>query len=148
MKAINYLIILAASVFIFSACTKEIAGPTGPNGAQGAQGAASSYKVVIDSILPGSGGPNQWSLSGSGAYFYTINNITWLTASNSSIVEVYFSYNLGTTATYYEIPLPNALQTGDYLDFNYSNYIVNLVYTFGTAPAQQIYVKIVIITQP
>lgn len=142
MKAINYLIILAASIFIFSSCSKQVAGPTGPTGPQGPQGSSSSYYVIVDSIQP-----VQWSFNGT-SYFYTISPVNYLKASNYNIVEVYYSLTLGATATYYELPLPNALAPTDYLDFDYSNYIVNLIYTFGSAPTQQIYVKIVIITQP
>ncbi len=143
MKAIKYLIILSVTVFIFSACTKQIAGPTGPAGAQGPQGPSSSYKVIVDSIQP-----VQWTLNGGGSFYYTISPVPYLTTSNFNIVEVYYSLTLGTTATFYELPISNALAANDNLDFNYSNYIVNILYTFGTAPSQEIYVKIVIITQP
>jgi hypothetical protein len=144
MKAINYLLILAASVFVFTSCTKDVAGPTGPTGPQGAQGASSSYHVMVDSIQPVA-----WVSNGNNIYSFTINPVNYLTTSNSNIVEVYYSLSLGQTATYYELPLSPGFTTTDWLNFDYSNYIVNIIYTSSTsAPTQEIYVKVVIITQP
>ncbi|HSY77440.1 MAG TPA: hypothetical protein VK890_11315 [Bacteroidia bacterium] len=142
MKAINYLIILAVSVCIFNSCTKDVAGPTGPTGPQGAQGPSSSYKVTIDSIQP-----SQWLSSGS-QYYFTIAPVTYLTTSNSNIVEVYYSLSLGQLGVYYELPLSPNFSSADWLYFDYSNYEVNMLYLGSTAPSQQIYVKIIIITQP
>ncbi len=141
MKAINYIIILAASVFIFNSCTKDVAGPTGPTGPQGNQGSASSYALTIDSIQP-----SQWL--GSGPYYFTIAPVSYLTTSNSNIVEVYYSLSLGQLGVYYELPLSPNFTTADWLYFNYSNYEVNVLYAGTAAPTQQIYVKVVIISQP
>ncbi len=142
MKAIKYLIILAVSVCIFSSCSKQVAGPTGPTGPQGTQGPASSYKVTVDSIQP-----SQWLSSGS-QYYFTIAPVTYLTTSNSNIVEVYYSTSLGQLGVYYELPLSPNFNAGDWLYFDYSNYEVNVLYASNSAPSQQIYVKVVIISQP
>lgn len=148
MKAIKYIFILAVSAFIFNACTKDVAGPTGPTGAAGAQGASSSYYVAIDSVesYPGAG---SWSTS-NGIYYFTITNIMGLTNPNSSIVDVYYSTSLNKLSSiWYPLPISSAFQTGDVVQYYFETYTVTVQYISGNPPpAQKLYFKVVIITEP
>jgi len=148
MKAFKYIFILTASALILGSCTKQVAGPAGPNGQQGAQGAASSYTVYVDSV-PASG-TGTWAVDPAiNGYSFTMNNIAGLTNPGTSIVNVYFATSLNTlSAIWYGMPVSNSLQAGDIMQFYYETYSVTAQYIFTAPPAQKIYFKVVIITQP
>jgi hypothetical protein len=149
MKAINYLIILSASLCIFNSCTKDVAGPTGPQGKQGAQGPSSSYYVTIDSIAVGS---TSWVSSqttgGASDYIFTIYPVNGLTTASNSIVEVYYSETNNSFSSWYELPAVNTLVAGDGFNFYFYNYNVVIEYLYGSAPTSNIYFKVVVITPP
>ena len=145
MKAIKYIIILTASIFVFNSCTKQVAGPTGPQGAQGPQGASSSYNVTIDSINPAT--PNVWTSIGTNEFGATVDNIKALSSPNLSIVEVYCATSYNQLATWQELGTANVFSAGDALNFSYTVNQVELEYFFATAPTQMLYVKIVVINQ-
>ena len=145
MKAINYLIIITASVFVFSSCTKQVAGPTGPTGKTGAQGPAAQYTVVFDSVLN-----TNWV--GSNPYTFTIP-VNTIALSNYNIVEVYYSADQIQNKTYTEMPVGNAFNAGDYFFFSYTTYNVYIQYDNSTSNAAAaagtyMYFKVVVITQP
>lgn len=148
MKAMKYLFIIAASAFIFNACTKDVAGPTGPTGPQGPQGASSSYNVTIDSSeVTGSWVPD---LSAPVSTFnFTINNVNGLTNPGNSIVDVYYATSLNKlSAQYYVLPCGNTLQSMDWFQYYYAISSVTVQYVFSSPPSQKLYFKVVVITQP
>ncbi|HTA28785.1 MAG TPA: hypothetical protein VK809_13415 [Bacteroidia bacterium] len=145
MKAINYLILLSASILVFASCSKQIAGPTGPTGPAGAQGPAASYTVVFDSVASAGWG-------GTGPYTFSIP-VNAISTTNYNIVEVYYSINQGSNKTYTEMPVANAFATGDYFFFSYTIYQVNIQYdnsgsNAASTAAPYVYFKVVVITQP
>jgi len=141
---------LAAVAFTFNSCTKEIAGPTGPAGAQGAQGPSSNFYTIVDSIKASAWIP----VSAISSYEYTLQPINALTSPNTSDVDVYFSQTYSPTnggyAQWFDMPVSNALVSGDMFYFSYSTYAVTVwYYNTSSAPANPyIYFKIVIITNP
>lgn len=146
MKAIKYITILVASIFVFNSCTKQVAGPAGPTGATGSQGPSASYSVTIDSINGGLS-PSPWGQVGSNFVAY-INNVKALTTPNNSIVEVYISQTYNQFSTWYELPVANFLQATDAFSFSYELYTVNIQYAFTSAPTGWLYFKVVVINQP
>jgi len=149
MKAINYLILLAASVFIFSSCTKEVQGPTGLTGPQGPQGPSSSYAVTIDSAAPNQSPNGAWNFnSTTGAYNIVVYPVNGLASPNNSIVEVYYSDTYNSFSNWYELPVTNSLSNTGTFNFYYTTYSVYVQYTAATAPTAELYFKVVVITQP
>jgi hypothetical protein len=149
MNSIKYLFVLAAFGFTFSSCTKQEAGPTGPQGPQGSQGPSSNFYTVVDSVSTA-----QWiSVSAINAYKYTFTPINNLTSPNTSDVDVYLSQTYSPTngayAQWFDLPVSNALVSGDNFDFSYNTYNLTIWYTNSAAPANAyLYFKIVIITNP
>lgn len=149
MKAIKYLSILAVAAFVFNACTKDVAGPTGPQGAQGPQGPSSSYYTTIDSAPATSNAWPQDNAAPTTTYNFTINGVKGLTSPNTSIVDVYVATTLNKlNTTYYPLPAANVLTAGDAVDYFYYGYTVTVQYINSNIPAQELYFKVVVITQP
>jgi hypothetical protein len=150
MKTLNYLIIILACTLISNSCTKDVAGPTGPQGQTGPQGPSSSYYVTIDSVAAGS---TLWSestnIAGTTIYTLQVYPTKGLTSPINSIVEVYYSTTYNTQSTWYELPIGNALSSGDAFDFYYKTYNTYIEYINSTPPANPwIYFKVVVITNP
>jgi hypothetical protein len=141
MKILKYITILAVAIIFFDSCTKQVAGPAGPTGANGAQGAAAAYSVTIDSVMPPS-----WVSTGT-TFNFTIP-VASMTSPNNSIVEVYYATSYNELSTWYELPISNALIATDNFDFLFYLYNVTILYTYSSAPTQQLYFKVVVINQP
>ncbi len=144
MKAINYLVILSASLCIFNSCTKDVAGPAGPTGPPGAQGASASYYVTIDSVAA-----TIWQPDGTGTFYDAQISVPSLTSPNNSIVEVYFSQTYNAHSTWYALPAYNTPVGGSGDEFQFYYYLYNVVIEYSpSAPLQQLYFKVVVITNP
>ncbi|HTA27118.1 MAG TPA: hypothetical protein VK809_04985, partial [Bacteroidia bacterium] len=110
-------------------------GPSGTNGTNG----ATNMKVYIDSIPASSVG---WSADISGYYSPIAESAISVGDSDNVIVSV--ATSLEVNAVWYPLAYSNLLSTGDQMEYTYQRGGFTLYYTFATAPAQMIYVKIIV----
>lgn len=143
MKAIKYLSILATSVLIFNACTKQVAGPTGPTGSTGLQGPSAAGYVTIDTIVASkwASGPNP------SEYITSVGNITGLTSPNADAVYVYCSTSFNSLSTWQGLEAYSVFVPTDYLTCSYSTNVVMLQYYGSSAPSSVLFLKTVVIPE-
>lgn len=139
MKAIKYIFIFTASLFIFNSCTKQVAGPQGTQGPQGPQGPSAGYTVTLDSVK-GTGA--SWPQT-NGLYTATLTNIAGLTDPNYCIVQVYVSTSYNALSTWTPLPAANFLAPNDAMSFYYTTNRVVIQYT-PSQPTQELYFKTVV----
>jgi hypothetical protein len=137
---LNLFFIAAISLLV--SCAKQ--GPIGPTGEQGPSGTngtngATNMKVYIDSIPASSVG---WSADISGYYSPIAESAISVGDSDNVIVSV--ATSLDVNAVWYPLAYSNLLSTGDQMEYTYQRGGFTLYYTYATAPAQMIYVKIIV----
>lgn len=128
---------LAASVFIFTGCSKT--GPPGPQGAQGPQGPQGNANVLASDPFTVS----SWTSDATGYYVSRTSPDITTDIVDYGVVSLFKSYG-----TYEWSPLPdingNTSTVFDFYDGGFTIYVRNMDGTYPAFPGTQTYRLIVI----
>jgi len=129
MKTTKSILVLLSATLLFTACKKQ--EPTPPAGVVGLS--SNIYTVT----------PAAWGLSGLNGQEAAFITDTWLNDPINDGVEVFVSgYPDG---KWMGMPASNLVQTGDYVEYLYSNQQIEIVYDGTPSPGINLYIKVVVI---